>query len=150
MTRLPEMGEFSVAKRIVLLVSTLWAVLFVLQRLAETVFGFMRLSMIEYAWVVQLSVALPVVVTAWLIGRWRGLAGSRLALTVGVALLVSVAAWYATAMAVMSLPPARALDSLGAAPVEAVVYLVLAAEVAAVSWLVAGLSMGPGVSPNQR
>jgi hypothetical protein len=139
-----------VTRRIVLLVASLWAVLYVLQRLAEALFNFMRLSMTDYAWAIQLSIAVPIAVAAWLIGRWRGLAGRRLALASGVTLLVSVAAWYATAMAVMSLPPARAFSSVGAVAIEAVVYLVLAAEVVAVSWLVAGLSMGPGVAPSQR
>ncbi len=131
-------------KRIVLLTALLWVVLYVSEWLVHGLFMLIPAPLAENVWAVWLAWALPVWLAAWLIGRSRGLAGRYLALSSTVATLAVFAVAAVTALAVMSLPPSWVPGAFNGEVILALVYLVIAVEAVAVSWLVAGLAVGLG------
>lgn len=131
-------------KRIVLLIALLWLGLFASARLAGWLLDLIPASQVENPWAGLLALAIPLLPAAWLIGRWRGLAGRRLTLTATVAMLASLVVTAVIAFAAMALPPAWAANVFGGEAASMFIYLVVAVAAVAVSWLLAGLVLGLG------
>ena len=125
------------AKRMVLLTAGLWLAIYASQALIRTLFDLAHASVIDGAWVILVSQVLCTVVGAWLVGRWRGVAGRRLVLVSLAACLAAFVVWLATGAALLALPSVDALAGLGDVA-TIVLSLVYALEAAALSWLIAG------------
>jgi hypothetical protein len=131
-------------KRIVLLTAMLAVGLYASEWLVGWLLGLIPASMFENPWAGWLALAVPLLVAAWLIGRWRGLAGRRLALTAAASMLAAFAIAAVIALAAMSLPQSWAPGFFRGEAASAFVYLVIAVEAVALSWVFAGLAPGLG------
>ncbi len=99
-------------KRTVLLAALLGAGFWVSEHLIFRAVEFMGTSMVESTWILWLAWTVLALVAAWLIGRWRGLEGRRLAVTSVAAVLGGAVAVAITGFVIV-LGPVPISDSLG-------------------------------------
>lgn len=131
------------AKRLVLVTLGLWVALYASQWLVRVFFNTARLSIVENPWGLWVPMVVLSLVAAWVVAVSRGATGGRAAIAALVSCVGAYALWLATGAAIVALPWIGVIARFSEAA-TIVFSLIVAAEVVAVSWFVAGVASGWG------